>query len=229
MSEQTLIHMEKVSHTYGTGDSSVLALREITWSVNEGEFLAITGPSGSGKSTLMHIAGCLQRPTAGSYWLEGIEVSRHSSNHLASIRNETFGFVFQMFCLLPRFTALQNVALPLIYAGVGRRKRNTRARKLLSELGLGDRMSHYPGQLSGGEQQRVAMARALANNPRILFADEPTGNLDTATGSGIMELLEKYVRSEGMTVVYVSHDPLQVQRASRVISLRDSHIVQNLS
>ena len=181
------------------------------------------GPSGSGKSTLMHIMGCLMQPTSGSYQLFGRETSRLSRNDLAGIRNTTFGFVFQNFNLLPRASAIQNVTLPLIYAGKRRRERVNRAWELLNSVGLGDRMSHRSNELSGGEQQRVAIARALANQPQIILADEPTGNLDIATGHKIVDVFEELVE-EGLTVVIVSHDREIVNRASRQISLVDSRL-----
>ncbi len=224
MNDRLLIRMEKVSHTYGNGGHRVQALKEISLSIYRGEFMAISGPSGSGKSTLLHIAGCLLQPTSGSCWFEDRDLSNMKGDSLANIRNKFFGFIFQNFSLVPRFTALQNVALPLMYAGFPRRKRYARASELLIQVGLGNRMSHFPNAMSGGEQQRVAIARALVNNPHVLFADEPTGNLDTRTGGTIMDIIERSV-SEGMTVVMVTHEKHAAKRASRTIDLLDSRIV----
>ena len=216
--------MDKIWHAYGDGKQKVQALSDISLTITEGEFVAITGPSGSGKSTLLHIMGCLMRPSSGSYLLLGEETSLLRKNTLAGIRNTTFGFVFQNFNLLPRASALQNVILPLIYAGFRRRERIVRAQELLCRVGLGDRMSHRPNELSGGEQQRVAIARAVANHPRILLGDEPTGNIDSTTSNAIMNLFEELVE-EALTVVFVSHDRDIVKRASRKITLVDSCLV----
>jgi len=224
MSSQELIRMDKIWHAYGDRKQKVQALSDISLTISEGEFVAITGPSGSGKSTLLHIMGCLMRPSNGSYLLLRKETSLLPKNTLAGIRNTTFGFVFQNFNLLPRASALQNVILPLIYAGFRRRERIVRAEELLCRVGLGDRMSHRPNELSGGEQQRVAIARAVANHPRILLGDEPTGNIDSTTSNAIMNLFEELVE-EHLTVVFVSHDRDIVKRASRKITLVDSCLV----
>lgn len=216
--------MDKIWLAYGDGKQKVQALSDISLTITKGEFVAVTGPSGSGKSTLLHIMGCLMKPTSGSYLLLGEETSLLSKKTLAGIRSTTFGFVFQNFNLLPRASALQNVILPLIYAGFRRRERIARAQGLLRRVGLGDRMSHHPNELSGGEQQRVAIARALVNRPSILLADEPTGNIDSTTSNTIMNLLEELVE-EHLTVVFVSHDRDIVKRASRKITLVDSCLV----
>ncbi len=215
--------MDGIYHVYGIGKQKVQALSEISLTITQGEFVAMIGPSGSGKSTLMHIMGCLMQPTSGSYQLFGRETSQLSRHALAGIRNTTFGFVFQNFNLLPRASAIQNVTLPLIYAGKKRRERVNRAWELLNSVGLGDRMSHRSNELSGGEQQRVAIARALANQPQIILADEPTGNLDIATGHKIVDVFEELVE-KGLTVVIVSHDREIVKRASRQISLVESRL-----
>jgi putative ABC transport system ATP-binding protein len=216
--------MDKIWLAYGDGKQKVQALSDISLTITKGEFVAVTGPSGSGKSTLLHIMGCLMKATSGSYLLLGEETSLLSKKTLAGIRSTTFGFVFQNFNLLPRASALQNVILPLIYAGFRRRERIARAQGLLRRVGLGDRMSHHPNELSGGEQQRVAIARALVNRPSILLADEPTGNIDSTTSNTIMNLLEELVE-EHLTVVFVSHDRDIVKRASRKITLVDSCLV----
>jgi putative ABC transport system ATP-binding protein len=216
--------MDKIWLAYGDGKQKVQALSDISLTITKGEFVAVTGPSGSGKSTLLHIMGCLMKPTSGSYLLLGEETSLLSKNTVAGIRSTTFGFVFQNFNLLPRASALQNVILPLIYAGFRRRERIARAQGLLRRVGLGDRMSHHPNELSGGEQQRVAIARALVNRPSILLADEPTGNIDSTTSNTIMNLLEELVE-EHLTVVFVSHDRDIVKRASRKVTLVDSCLV----
>ncbi len=226
MNKQEIIHLENIGHVYNYGKQKVLALQEISLTINKGEFIAVIGPSGSGKSTLLHILGCLMRPTNGSYLLFGQETSRMKSQDLAKIRNSNFGFVFQNFNLLPRTSALRNVTLPLVYAGLKRRDRNQRAEKLLHRVGLGNRLAHRPNEMSGGEQQRVAIARALANHPSILLADEPTGNLDSATSSTIVELFEELVY-ENITVIFVSHDDNIVARASRKIRLADSRLIVN--
>jgi len=226
MNKQEIIHLENIGHVYNYGKQKVLALQEISLTINKGEFIAVFGPSASGKSTLLHILGCLMRPTSGSYLLFDQETSLLNSQDLAKIRNSNFGFVFQNFNLLPRTSALRNVTLPLIYAGLNRRDRNQRAKELLRRVGLDNRIFHHPNEMSGGEQQRVAIARALANRPSILLADEPTGNLDSTTSKTIVELFEELVH-ENITVIFVSHDDNIVDRASRKIGLADSRLIAN--
>lgn len=209
---------------YNLGKVEIEALRGVSLEITENEYLSIMGPSGSGKSTLMHILGCLDTPTKGEYFLEDTRVSDYTDAELAKIRNLSIGFVFQSFNLLNRLSALDNVALPLIYAGVRKKDRVERAKDILSRVGLTERIYHRPNELSGGECQRVAIARALINHPKILFADEPTGNLDTKTGKEIMELFDRLHR-EGNTIVLVTHDPNIAHHAKRVIKIIDGRIV----
>lgn len=200
------------------------ALKNITLEIKKGEFIAIIGPSGSGKSTLMNILGLLDKPTSGFYNLEGRDVSRLKDDQLAKLRNQKIGFVFQSFNLLPRTPAVENVALPLIYSGVSQNERISRAKKALDALGLSDKYSSKPSQLSGGQQQRVAIARSLVTNPEIIFADEPTGNLDSKTGHEILNLLENLVKS-GKTIILITHDPNIAEHAKRIIRLKDGEIL----
>jgi putative ABC transport system ATP-binding protein len=222
-----LILLENVTKSYPLGASSLCVLDDVSLSVNAGEFVAIMGASGSGKSTLMNVLGCLDRPTLGRYLLQGRDVSRLSRAELARVRNELIGFVFQSFNLLTRTSALENVELPLVYAGVPRKERLDRARAALERVGLGDRLAHHPSQLSGGQQQRVAIARALVNQPRFLLADEPTGNLDSRTSAAIMALFQE-LHAGGLTIIYVTHDAELARCASRVITLLDGRVVQDV-
>lgn len=222
-----MILLAGITKVYPMGaDVTVTALAGIDLSIEEHEFVAIMGPSGSGKSTLMNIIGCLDRPSAGTYELAGADVSRMSDRELAGVRNERVGFIFQTFNLLPRMTALRNVELPMIYAGVRRRDRRRRAIEALKRVGLGDRVRHRPTEMSGGQRQRVAIARALVNYPSIVFADEPTGNLDSATGTEIMQLLIELNRS-GATIILVTHDADVAACSRRVIHLRDGLITRD--
>ncbi|MCD6253143.1 MAG: ABC transporter ATP-binding protein [Thermotogae bacterium] len=218
-----LVHVTKV---YKMGMEEVRALDGVTLEVYPGEILVVMGPSGSGKSTLLHMMGCLDRPTSGHVYIDGRDVSRLNDRQLARVRNTMLGFVFQQFNLLPRLTALENVELPMVYAGVPRKKRLKRARELLTNFELTDRMKHRPTQLSGGQQQRVAMARALANDPKVILADEPTGNLDTISGEIVIENLVRLNREKGMTVVVVTHDPEVAEIGHRVIHMRDGHVIK---
>jgi putative ABC transport system ATP-binding protein len=219
-----VIRIERVSKIYKTGDITVHALRALSMSVRHGEFVAIMGPSGSGKSTLMNIIGCLDRPTKGRYFLEGVDVSTMGRAALADTRNKRVGFVFQSFNLVPRTSAVENVELPLLYAGVGGVERQRRARAALAEVGLSDRERNMPNQLSGGQQQRVALARALVNNPSIILADEPTGALDTRTSVEVMGIFQRLNTERGLTVIVVTHEPDVARYAGRVVHFRDGRI-----
>jgi len=219
-----VIRIERVSKTYHTGDITVHALRALSLSVQPGEFVAIMGPSGSGKSTLMNIIGCLDRPTKGQYFLQGIDVSTMGKAALADTRNQRVGFVFQSFNLVPRTSALENVELPLLYAGIGAAERQKRARAALAEVGLSDRERNMPSQLSGGQQQRVALARALVNNPSIILADEPTGALDTRTSVEVMDIFQRLNMNKKLTVIVVTHEPDVARYAQRIIHVRDGRI-----
>jgi putative ABC transport system ATP-binding protein len=220
-----LIEVQDLRRDYRGGGVLVPALRGVSLTVEPGEFVAVMGPSGSGKSTLLNLLGCLDTPTAGRYWLDGIEVDGLDHDSLSTIRNRKLGFVFQAFNLLPRLTALGNVEVPLLYAGVSRAERRRRAEARLHAFGLADRAYHYPSQLSGGQQQRVAIARALVNDPVLLLADEPTGALDTQTAREIMALLQHLNHANGLTIVLVTHEADVAACASRVVTLRDGQVV----
>jgi putative ABC transport system ATP-binding protein len=215
-----VIDINKIGKTYKIGEVIVNALVSVELKIEKGEYVALMGPSGSGKSTLMNIIGCLDTPSRGSYKLNGIDVSNMTDNELAEIRNKEIGFIFQTFNLLPRNSSLENVALPLVYAGVGKTERLETAKLALQSVGLGDRVEHKPNELSGGQRQRVAIARALVNNPAIILADEPTGNLDTKTSYEIMDLLED-IHKKGNTVIIVTHEEDIAKRAKRIVRLRD--------
>lgn len=209
------------------GTEVVEALKDVTLNIEKNEYVALMGPSGSGKSTLMNLLGCLDSPTRGEYWLNGTEVSTMDDGELAEVRNKEIGFVFQTFNLMPRLSALENVALPLVYAGIGREERLEKARKTLESVGLGDRVTHKPNELSGGQRQRVAVARALVNDPAIILADEPTGNLDTKTSYEIMGLFEQ-IHKAGNTVILVTHEQDIAMHAHRIVRLRDGLIESDL-
>jgi len=218
-----ILQLSNVSKTYGTDSHSVTVLKKVNLEIKKGDFTALMGPSGSGKSTLMHIAGCLDVPTSGKVIFENKDVSKLSEAELAQIRNKKIGFVFQSFNLIPRTTALDNVQLPLIYAGINTEKRKKRAQEVLEQLGLKERITHFPNQLSGGEQQRTAIARALVNKPSIILADEPTGNVDSKTGKEIIEIFKK-LNKDGNTVVLVTHDEKIAQNAKKIIKIYDGKI-----
>ncbi len=224
---QEIIKLVNLKRYYYVGSETVKALRGITLNIQKNEFVALMGPSGSGKSTLMNLIGCLDTPTAGEYWLNGKDVSKLDDNSLAEIRNKEIGFVFQTFNLLPRSTALDNVMLPLIYAGVNKTDRIRRATEVCEAVGLSDRITHKPNELSGGQRQRVAVARALVNNPSIILADEPTGNLDSKTSIEIMELIEQ-IHKDGNTIILVTHEEDIARHAHRIIRLRDGQIESDL-
>ena len=221
-----LIDVKDITKIYEMGDVQVHALRGVSFTVEPGEFIAIMGPSGSGKSTMMDILGCLATPTDGEYYFEGEEVGKLSDNRLADIRNKKIGFVFQSFNLLPRTSALHNVELPLIYSGLGRKERKRRAFESLEAVGLADRIDHKSTELSGGQVQRVAIARALVNKPSLVFADEPTGNLDTRSGAEILAIFDR-LNEEGNTIIMVTHEPEVAEHARRVLHIRDGLIEQD--
>lgn len=220
-----LVKAKDLTKVYKMGDVEVHALRGLSLDIERGEVVSIMGPSGSGKSTLMNTIGCLDRPTSGEYYLDGEEVATMSDDQLADVRNRKVGFVFQSFNLLPRVTATINVELPLRYSGVPRKERRQKAIEALISVGLGDRVDHRPNELSGGQQQRVAIARALVNNPAIIMADEPTGNLDTKSGDEIMEFLLELNKKHGTTLIIVTHDPEVAAQTERVINIRDGVVV----
>ena len=221
--QNPLIRIEEIGRKYVIGSEVIHALKSVSLEIKKGEFVALMGPSGSGKSTLMNILGCLDTATTGTYILNDIDVSHMTDDALAEVRNKEIGFVFQTFNLLPRSTSLDNVALPLIYAGASKKERDARATKALENVGLGNRMDHKPNELSGGQRQRVAVARALINNPSIILADEPTGNLDTKTSVEIMSLLEE-IHLKGNTIILVTHEEDIAQHAHRIVRMRDGLI-----
>ncbi len=219
----SMIELKNITKSYEMGTQVIHALRGVDLTINEGEFVAIMGPSGSGKSTLMNVIGCLDAPTAGTYTLDGVDVSNMTDNQQARIRNKRVGFVFQQFNLLPRTTALKQVALPLMYGGIGKSERNERAKEALEAVGLGDRIDHKPDELSGGQQQRVAIARALATEPAIILADEPTGALDSHSGEEVLKIFET-LHNKGMTIVMITHEAEVAKHARRIIWIRDGVI-----
>jgi putative ABC transport system ATP-binding protein len=224
---EPIIRTEHLAKMYQVGDNEVHALRDVSLSVQPGEFVAVMGPSGSGKSTFMNMIGCLDRPTQGKFWLAGEPVHEMARDQLASIRNRKIGFVFQQFNLLARTTALDNVALPLLYTNTPKAQRIERATKRLSQVGLGSRMDHHPAQLSGGQQQRVAIARSLVNDPALVLADEPTGALDSRTSTEVMALLQQ-LNDEGITIVLVTHEMEIAHHAKRIVLFRDGQVVSDL-
>lgn len=224
MTSNLAVRAVNLSRTFQVGETKVEALRGVSLEVPQGQFMALVGPSGSGKSTFLNLVGGLDRPTGGELWIDGVELGASKEKVLTKHRRQRVGFVFQSFNLLPRLTALENVALPLIFTGMAERDRLARARDLLAQVSLGDRIDHRPTQLSGGEQQRVAIARALVGRPAIILADEPTGNLDSATGREIMALLRALNRDQGVTMLVVTHDPDAAAFATRVIHMRDGRI-----
>ncbi|MGB3132013.1 MAG: ABC transporter ATP-binding protein [Saprospiraceae bacterium] len=221
--QQYIIKTNALSKIYKMGDEIVTALKSVDLAISKNDYVALMGPSGSGKSTLMNLIGCLDSPTAGDYYLNGVNVSQMSDTDLAEVRNKEIGFVFQTFNLLPRMSALENVAMPLVYAGKSKAERESKAHKVLEQVGLGDRMYHKPNELSGGQRQRVAIARALVNDPAIILADEPTGNLDSKTSLEIMRIL-KDIHTAGNTIILVTHEPDIAEHAHRIIRMRDGLI-----
>lgn len=220
-----LILMNSIKKSFVMGDTNLEVLKGISLSIERGEFLAITGQSGSGKSTLMHIIGCLDTPTSGTYLFDNHDVLIMNGNELARMRNQYIGFVFQKFFLLPDMTALANVALPQLYAGKNERQASEQAKKMLDLVELSDRIDHYPNQLSGGQQQRVAIARALVNSPQVILADEPTGNLDSQTGAAIMNIFQTLNKQQGVTIIVVTHDLELAHKTERIIKLKDGIII----
>lgn len=221
--QQSIISVRQLSKIYIMGTTQVNALQTIDLDIAKNEYVALMGPSGSGKSTLMNLLGCLDSPTAGEYWLNGTNVSTMTDSELAEVRNKEIGFVFQTFNLLPRLSALENVALPLVYAGFTKAQRIERAKEVMAAVGLADRMHHKPNELSGGQRQRVAIARALVNSPSIILADEPTGNLDSKTSYEIMGIFEE-IHNQGNTIILVTHEPDIAQHAHRIVRMRDGLI-----
>ncbi len=222
-----LIRVENLDKTYTVGEITVRALRGVSAVIERGSFVAIMGPSGSGKSTFMNVLGCLDKPTAGTYWLDGINVGELTRDERADIRNKKIGFVFQQFNLLPRTSAIENVELPLMYTKTGSRERRERAMKVLAAVGLASRADHHPNQLSGGQQQRVAIARSLINNPQLILADEPTGALDSRTSADVMAIFQRLNRESGITIALVTHEPDIGRYAQRILSFRDGRIVSD--
>jgi len=218
-----VLRIHELKRTFGSGDTAVHALRGVSFEVEEGEFIAIMGPSGSGKSTMMNQLGCLDRPSGGKYWVDGLEVSKMDDEELADLRNLKIGFIFQGFHLLPRTSAVENVELPLLYRGIPQKKRRELCKEALTAVGLAHRFEHYPAQLSGGEQQRVAIARALVTKPKILLADEPTGNLDSETTLSVMNILQG-LNDQGLTILLVTHEPEIACFMKRIIRFRDGAI-----
>lgn len=226
--EKEIIRMTDIVKNYYIGTPNELhIIKNVSITIHEGEFVSIVGASGSGKSTLMNMIGCLDRPTSGDYALDGSPVANMTDNELSDIRNRKIGFVFQTFNLIPRSNALRNVELPMLYAGLDRKKRSARARELLEMVGMGDRMNHQPNELSGGQKQRVAIARALSNDPAIILADEPTGALDSATGRLVMDLFHRVHREDGKTIVLITHNPELAEETQRVIELKDGTVVSD--
>ena len=223
----SIIEIKNIKKEYIMGSQLIAALKDVSLNINKGEYVALMGPSGSGKSTLMNILGCLDSPTAGSYKLNNTEVSEMTDDELAHVRNKEIGFIFQTFNLLPRLTSLENVALPMVYAGMSKVERTQRAEQVMEMVGLKDRMDHKPNELSGGQRQRVAIARALVNNPSIILADEPTGNLDTKTSYEIMAIMEE-ISSKGNTVIIVTHEEDIAKHARRILRLRDGLVESDL-
>jgi putative ABC transport system ATP-binding protein len=221
-----VIELKDIVKSYAMGDSTVMALNHLTVSFEKGKFTSIVGPSGSGKSTLMNVLGCLDRPTSGQYILEGKDIAQYSDDELAHTRNARIGFVFQSFNLLSKLTAVENVALPLVYAGVGLKERTERAEQALKDVGLGARLYHKPNEMSGGQRQRVAIARALINDPAIIMADEPTGNLDTKSTLEIIDIFEK-LNKMGKTVIMVTHEPELADMTQRIITIRDGQLIKD--
>ena len=221
-----IIVLEDIKKTYDTGSVSVNALKGINLTIEKGEYVAIMGQSGSGKSTMMNILGCLDTPTSGKYYLDGVDITKEKKSKLSYIRNRKIGFVFQSFNLIPRTSAIKNVELPMIYAKVGRKARRKKAEELLKKVGLEGRMNHMPNEVSGGQRQRIAIARALANNPPIILADEPTGNLDTASSIEIMELFTE-LNNDGATVIVVTHEDDIAQFTKRIVRFKDGEIVSD--